>query len=236
MGEIIKQNHSVVIAADVDNLDYLKTLVSETQDVDGIGGYKLGSVLTTYYGLPSVISYVRNFTDLPIIYDPQKGGTDTPNLGKNLAKAFKTAKANAVILFPLAGPQTQDKWIEAMQQEELEILIGGEMTHPQFKRSEGGYIADDALDGIYIRAANSGVDNFVLPGNKIDRFTHYKNLLDTVVEKPVYYLTGFVRQGGELTEIRKLAGERWHPIIGRAIYEARDMKEAAKEIVRKIGL
>jgi hypothetical protein len=117
----------------------------------------------------------------------------------------------------------------------LEVIIGGEMTHPGYLRSEKGYIADEALDEMYLLAAKLGIMDFVVPGNKIDRIKHYKQLLQPICgENLVFYSPGLIAQGGKVTEAARAAGESWHAIVGRAIYDADNITDAAEEIARGV--
>jgi len=231
---LIKYDRSIIPACDVETLEELKKLVKETHDVKGIGGYKIGFVLALNYSLPIIVKTIRKFTKLPIIYDHQKAGTDIPEMGEKFAEVCKKSGVDSVILFPQAGPATEEFWIKACQKVGLSVIVGGEMTHPKFKRSEGGFISDEALDEIYLNAANHGVTNFVVPGNKIDRISHYKSLLEPKVKDLTFFAPGFVTQGGEITEAAKAAGKSWHAIVGRAIYEAKDIRKAAEEMTSKL--
>ena len=231
---IIKYERSIIPACDVTSLEDLKKLIEQTHDIKGIGGYKIGLVLGLTFGLPKVVKTIREFTDLPIIYDHQKAGTDIPDLGQKFAKLCKDAGLDAVILFPQAGPETEEAWIKACKEVGLEVLIGGEMTHPKYKKSEGGFISDEALDKIYLNAAKLGVKNFVVPGNRIERIKHYRSILKSIVKELTFFAPGFVAQGGEITEAAKAAGNFWHAIVGRGIYKAEDMRKAAKELTSKL--
>jgi orotidine-5'-phosphate decarboxylase len=234
MGRIIKgYERSVIVACDVRTLVELENLVEQTCDVEGIGGYKVGSILAVKYGLPNVVRSIRKFTDTPILYDHQKSMTDIPDLAEEFVLTIKESGVNALIGFPLSGPLTEEKWIEACKKYGLEVVIGGEMTHPMYKRSEGGYIADEALDEIYLRAAKMGVNNFVVPGTKRERITHYKEILGFVSEL-TFYVPGLIVQGGAIAEVAKIAGLRWHAIVGRAIYAAQSIRQAAKEITKQL--
>jgi orotidine-5'-phosphate decarboxylase len=99
MGRIIKYDKSVIVACDVNNIEDFQKLIEQTHDVKGVGGYKVGAILTIRYGLPKLVELVRNFTDLPVIYDHQKAMTDIPELGKDFAKVVKEAGVNAMIGF-----------------------------------------------------------------------------------------------------------------------------------------
>jgi len=53
--------------------------------------------------------------------------------------------------------------------------------------------------------------------------------------KPIFYSPGLIAQGGNITESAKAAGEKWHAIVGRALYDAKDINKAAKELVRNLN-
>ena len=231
MTRIIKYDRSIIVACDVRSLRELEDLVKQTCDVEGIGGYKIGSILAIKYGLPLVVKAIRKFTDLPIIYDHQKSMTDIPDIAENFISVIKDSGVSALIGFPLSGPLTEETWIKCCKKHNLEVIIGGEMTHPKYKRSEGGYIADEALDEIYLSAAKAGVNNFVVPGTKMERVKHYRKILSFVSDL-TFYAPGFVTQGGVITDVAKVAGPRWHAIVGRAIYAAKNIRAAAKEMTR----
>lgn len=235
MGRIIEQDRSVIVACDVNTLEQLEELVRQTYDVKGIGGYKLGSILSVRYGLPSLVQKVREVTGLPIIYDHQKAMTDIPALGKEFVNIVQEAGVKALIGFPQAGPKTLEAWVEACRDVDLEIIVGGEMTHAKYRRSEGGYIADEALDEIYLLAARIGVNNFVVPGTKKQRVIHYGKILRHVPEL-TFYAPGFVAQGGVISDVAKVAGRRWHAIVGRGIYAASNIHSAAEQMTNQLSV
>jgi orotidine-5'-phosphate decarboxylase len=235
MGKIIKYERSIIIACDVKTMEEFRKLIEQTYDIEGVGGYKIGSILAIRYGLPKLVQLVRGLTDLPIIYDHQKAMTDIPELGKSFVAVVKECGADALIGFPQSGPTTQEVWIKACKELGLEVIVGGEMTHPRYKRSEGGYISDEAIDEIYLLAAKLEVNNFVVPGNKVEKVKHYREILEPLVKKDlIFYAPGFVAQGGVITDVAKAAGNSWHAIVGRAIYEAKDIRAAAKEMTSQL--
>lgn len=152
------------------------------------------------------------------------------------------ADVQAAILFPFAGPATQKAWTEACQSigahqdEGINVLIGGHMTHDKFLASEGGYIADDAPERIYRLAAEMGIRDFVVPGNKVEFVTKYRELLESILGEGQFclYAPGFVSQGGDISETGRAAGRKWHAIVGSAIYKAEDPTAAAQKMVSQI--
>ena len=241
MKRIIESSRSVVVAADVPNLTALDFLAQNMKDISGIGGFKLGSVI----GLEGLSWGVRKVREhlgarFPVIYDHQKGATDIPVMGKPFVEALKSAGVNAAILFPLTGPETQEAWMRACRDVELDVIVGGMMTHPQFLVSEGGYIADEAPERIYRMACQYGVTNFVVPGTKLDWVTRIRGWLVQEIGEGnfVLWAPGFVTQGGDISECGQAAGDEWHAIVGSGIYKFKtrdEQRQAAFTLVSKIA-
>lgn len=229
--EIIKLKKSIIPSCDVNSLEKLTKLVKSTCSVKGVGAYKIGFELVIPFGMEKVVKTIRKITKLPIIYDHQKAGTDIPEMGEKFMKACKSV--DAVILFPHAGPETEVAWIKSAQQAKMHIIIGGEMTHQAFLKSAGGFIDDNAPKRIYEIAAGMGIADFVVPGNKPDKVMTYKRIIENKIKEPVFYSPGLITQGGDISDLAKKL-DRWHAIIGRAIYEAKDMKKATEELTKSL--
>ncbi|MAE42471.1 hypothetical protein CMO93_01760 [Candidatus Woesearchaeota archaeon] len=229
---IIKLDKSIIPSCDVSDLTKLKNLVKETCSVKGIGAYKIGLELCLKYGIPEVIETIRKYTNLPIIYDHQKAATDIPELGEKFAKAVKGV--DAVILFPFTGPETEKAWIKACKKANLGVIVGGEMTHKGFLEEDNGFINNAEALKIYEIAAKECISDFVVPGNKPEKIKMYKAFLEARGIKPVFYSPGLISQGGNITKSAKAAGSRWHAIVGRALYNAKDINKAAKEMVKAL--
>ena len=223
---IIGIDRSIVVACDVDK-DKFEEVVRETCDVPQVGGYKVGATLGLSVGLPSVVRIARDYTAKPLIYDHQKAGTDIPDTGKAFMAMLRECGIDAVILFPLSGPATQTAWIQSAQEVGLPVIVGGHMTHERFTVSEGGYIDDAAVEKMYSNAAFHVVTDYVVPGNRPDVIRRVRGLLSESKIDPVFYAPGFISQGGSISEAAYAAGPRWHAIVGRAIYEAADMRKVA---------
>lgn len=246
MKQLISLDRSVIPACDVPTLEKLSQLVSATYAVPGVGAYKVGLELVIPFGLARVVRTVRQHTDLPVIYDHQKGGTDIPELGPKFAKQVAACGANAAILFPFGGAATQREWTKACQGEGLIVLVGGHMTQKEFLASEGGYIVDgirnDGPRRIYELAAELGVRDFVVPGNKPHLVWQYQCLLTgshggaPEGEKRFrLYAPGFISQGGDITEAGKAVGPitSWHAIVGSALYKQEGV-EAIRAAAQKL--
>lgn len=237
---LITYKRSVIVALDIPDADACGQLAWAVKGVAKIGGFKFGFV-PGLRGLDRAVAKVQHGfgRDTAIIYDPQKGATDIPEMGKKFAREMKHAGCHAVILFPLAGPETQTQWTKACQDVGLRVLIGGMMTHPQFLASEGGYISDDAPERIFRLACNQGVTDFVVPGNKVKWVEKLRGILVEELGEGnfVLYAPGFIKQGGDISECGKAAGANFHAIVGSAIYErttSKDMCIAAMQSTSKL--
>ncbi len=230
--QLIRQSKSIIPSCDVDSIEKLKKLVRETCDVKGVSAYKIGFEIIIPFGMEKVAETIRKITNKPIIYDHQKAATDIPEMGSKFVTACKLA--DSVIFFPQAGPETEKAWILAAQKAKMHVIVGGEMTHPAYLREAGGFIENDAPKKIYEIAASLGIADFVVPGNKPGKVLIYKKIVESKIKNPVFYSPGLVTQGGDITGIAQKL-ERWHAIVGRAIYEAKDMKKAAEEMALKLA-
>ena len=232
--KIIKRDKSIIPACDKIPLEKLEEIVKVSAKFEEVGAYKIGFYLGLKYSLPRIVEIIRKYTQKPIIYDHQKAGTDIPDMGRKLVELCKEIGIDALIIFPQSGPETEKSCIEAAKEYGIGILVGGLMTHPKYKRSEGGFIEDKAIMEIYSIAANLGVDNFVVPGNKPDEIKRIREFLIGKGINPTFYAPGFISQGGKLSEAAKVAGDNWHAIIGRAIYNAENIEKAILELSKEI--
>lgn len=234
MNKLISRDKSIIPACDFDSIDKFEDILKATADVAEVGAYKIGATLGLTYGLPKLANMARKHTNKPLIYDHQKAGTDIPDTGKAFMKMLKDAGIDSIIIFPLSGPSTQLAWIEAAAEAGLNLICGGYMTHKSFVVSDGGYIADEATERIYLNAFNAGVVDFVVPGNKPEVISRIRKRLEEKNAKAVFYSPGFISQGGKISDAAVAAGSYWHAIVGRAIYEAADIKAAVELLISQL--
>jgi len=169
-----------------------------------------------------------------LIYDHQKAGTDIPQLAPAFAEVCAQAGIQGVIVFPQAGPETEVAFIRSALQKGLFPIVGGEMTHPKYLASEGGFIRASAPTVMYKLAANESVSLFVVPGNKSETIRKYSELLSRMVDEPGFLMPGIGRQGGDIAEAFRAAGGRaCYAVVGSGIYQATDMGEAATQFCKE---
>ncbi len=234
MIRLISSDRSIIPACDFASLIKFEVILRETSRFTEVGAYKIGATLALTHGLPRVVETARKYTDKPIIYDHQKAGTDIPETGKAFMKMLKDAGVNSIIIFPLSGPYTQKSWTDAALGEGLSLICGGYMTHQNFIVSEGGYILDDAVEKIYLNAADNFITDFVVPGNKPNIILKIKMILESRGVTPIFYSPGFLSQGGVISDAAIAAGEYWHAIVGRAIYDSSNIARSVEDLISKI--
>ncbi|MGB2727634.1 MAG: orotidine 5'-phosphate decarboxylase / HUMPS family protein [Halobacteriota archaeon] len=228
MGKLFHLTQGVIPACDVSTIEEFKQLIERTCTIEGIVGYKVGCTLALSYGLPKLTEIAAEQTDLPLIYDHQKAGTDIPQMGDKFAAVCAKAGVKAVIIFPQAGPATEKAFIKALFQSGLVPWVGGEMTHEKYLSGEGGFLVDDAPKEMYNIGAEYGVEYFVVPGNKPDIIGEYNTLISETVKEPKFCMPGIGSQGGEIRKaFEAVKGKAAYAIIGSAIYKSRDVERAA---------
>lgn len=231
--KLIKQKRSIIPALDVSTIERMETIVRETKDAESISAYKIGFSLVMRFGLIKIVDSIKQICpNKPVIYDHQKAGTDIPDTGEDFMLACKSAKVDAVIIFPLSGIATQKAWIKAAYDHNLRIIVGGMMTHHGFTTNDGGYLDPNHIVDIYKTAIIHEVTDFVVPGTKPN---FVKDLITNVFEKevseePVFYSPGLVTQGGDISEMSEILKYDWHAIVGRKIKDATDIQSSVKEI------
>ena len=221
----------LIPALDTDDLTHIENLVRQIDAHPLIYGYKLGFIAGLAHGLPQVVQIIRKISQKPIIYDHQKAATDIPDMGKRFAALMKDSGVNEVILFPQAGPVTLKAWVTALQEVELEVIVGGIMTHAGYRLSEGGYLDDRAVLDIYRRSADLGVTRFVVPLTKPQAVREIVEQLPEP-DRAEFYSPGFGKQGGDPAQFGFL--QTHYLIVGRALLGATQPLEYLNEVQRKL--
>ncbi len=233
--ELLKST-GIIIALDTSDIDLIKRIVETGSLIKGITGFKIGLEAAISQGLKTIVKIIKNVSDKPVIYDHQKAMNDVPHIGRGFARVLREAGVDAAIGFPHAGPRTMATWAEALRGEGVTPIIGGEMTHEGYLRSEGGYICDDAPERIYSEALELGVEHFVLPGNKVDKALKYAEIIARKVKDPVFLLPGarmyidWDRISSEMIPIYRNV----HLIVGRAILRRDLSVDMLETIVRRL--
>jgi len=232
MDTLLKNKHGIIISCDFSNIEKLEKLVKETCSLDFIQGYKIGMLLTIKNSIQKITDIIRKHSDLPIIYDHQKFGTDIPEIcSGEILQIIKNAGVNALVVFPLGGGETLKLVIKECFKVGLTPIVGGDMDHTGYIVEEGGYIDESAAQRIYIDAATIGVTHFMLPCSKLNRLKIYMHKLANIVANPQIFLTGIKEELSEelLDACAVIHDYNSFAIVGRGITEAKDYKTSASK-------
>ncbi len=228
---VLRTTHGIVPALDMESLDDVRRVVEQTTRVEGVVAYKLGLTCTLRLGLSAATQALRSVTDLPIIYDHQKAGADLPDMAAKFARTCKEAGVDALILFPVAGPTGVKAFVGEALANGLLPVVGGDLPLPDYNAAGGGFLVDDALASIVEQSAAMGATHFVVPAIDGAKIRHIESLLLKQMKSPALFLPGIGSLGGSIDDAFSAAPScHAYAIIGRAVYDAPDPGEAAREL------
>ncbi len=236
MGKRLQGDLGIVPALDIDSHEHLEFVVRATAKRRGIAGYKLGLTSVLRFGLAESVRRLRGMTDLPILYDHQKAGPDMPDMAKKYTAMCQEAEVDGLILFPVAGPTAVDSFVGEAIRADLFPVVGGEIPVPDYGVSGGGYMLDDALDRILVRAVANKADHFVLPAHDKVKIERWSKWIAANVKDPLVMMTGFGSLGGTIEEAFAAASvcRRRFAIVGRLITGAKAPGDAAERMFEQM--
>jgi orotidine-5'-phosphate decarboxylase len=236
MAKVLKGEMGIVPALDIDSHEHLELVVRETSKREGVAGYKLGLTSVLRFGLQESVRRLRDLTDLPILYDHQKAGPDMPDMAVKYTAMCKKADVDGLILFPLAGPTAVDGFVGEAVRAGLIPVVGGEIPVPDYGVSGGGYMLDDALDRILVRAVHNKADHFVLPAHDLVKIDRWSKWIAANVTSPLVLLTGFGALGGSIETSFAAAAvcSRRFAIVGRLITGSKTPGDAAARLYEQM--
>jgi orotidine-5'-phosphate decarboxylase len=236
MAKPLKGDIGIVPALDIDSPEHLERVVRETSKREGVAGYKLGLTSVLRFGLRESVRRLRDLTELPILYDHQKAGPDMPDMAAKYVALCKEAEVDGLILFPVAGPTAVDSFVGEALRAGLTPLVGGEIPVPDYGVSGGGYLLDDALDRILVRAAQDKADHFVLPAHDAAKIERWSKWVAANVASPLLLLTGFGALGGSIgtSFVAAASCKRRFAIVGRLITGSKAPGDAAAHLYEQM--
>jgi|SRR6056297_1915146 len=224
-----RTTHGIVPALDSPDLDEVRRVVEASTGVEGVVAYKLGLTMVLRYGLAEAVRVLREVTELPILYDHQKAGPDVPDMAGKFCALAREAGVDGLILFPLAGPNAVDGFAGGAIEHGLLPVVGGDLPLPDYNVAGGGYVADDALERIFERAADIGTRDFIVPGHKAEKVRRHAEWLQANVQAPRLFIPGIGALGGTIEGTFAAAeGCHTYAVVGRAVYAADNPGEAAR--------
>ncbi len=193
-------------------------VAEELGGAEGNFAIKIGRPLEMQVG-KEIISRVRDVTDLPIIYDGKIA--DIPYISAKIAGIAYGAGADAVIVHAFVGVDVVREVVDLGMGDVITVI---EMTH------SGSIECLEPVSEMLIRKASEiGVDGVVLPATRPERVRVLSGLLGggTYIISP-----GIRAQGAEPGDA--IVNGSDYEVVGRAIYQSENPKEAAEHIYREI--
>lgn len=210
-GNMFQRDYGVLLALDVERLDDIRVMVEAGEELEGVEGYKSGSLSVLVNGLGSTMKAIRENTDKPIIHDQQKLVPDYPmdepteekllEYAERYALMFSKAGVDGVIIYPCLtafDPLPQTVYTRKIQEREISPFVLGRITNTDVLMKEGGVLPDNTPELVYEQAAREDVEYLIMPGNRPDEVRGFMDIvLDNMPSgKPRIGMPGFGLQRG----------------------------------------
>lgn len=226
----------IIPAIDLDLHD-AKTLIKKLENSrENISGLKIGSILVMNHGLPKVLKSLN--TNIPIILDMQKGGTDIPNMVNNQIKIAASNGITAIIGAPLGAGSNQspagtfETFVNSCNNNDIIPIIVLEMTQP----GASYFLRKNASEELAELVCKFNVPHVVAPATKPERIELYRSIFSKNAKEIEIISPGVGPQKtGNVVEdcSNALLHGADHLVVGRAIYQAKEPNSIIEQIVSK---
>lgn len=230
-------NHGIMIECNFSKISKLEAIVETTNDLEFVVGYKIGAELALSSNIKDIVATVKKYTNLPVIYDHQKFGSDDDKFSSGtFLEALKEAGIDGLFIFPHAGVGTLEAAVKKCLDLGIIPIIGGDMVHDGYTEDDGGYIDSVAPQKMYIDGANFGAQHFVIPCTRLDRMRIYCHRLGNMVNNPILFITGVgIESCDDLVKACEIVKQyRSYAVIGREITDEEDYRRAAEKIWKRL--
>ncbi|RZN62248.1 orotidine-5'-phosphate decarboxylase [Methanonatronarchaeum sp. AMET6-2] len=213
----MQQNTGLIFAADLEDGERAVNITNEISDL--IDAVKVNYPIILSNGLDIVEELSRTkevIADLKI--------ADVPHINRKICRNVFEAGASAVICHGFTGRNSMEACSEMARQMYGEVYVVAEMSHPDAER-----FIHQASKEICRLANMIDADGLIAPANDPERLKRVRDLSGGLkILSPGVGVQG----GGASTAIQAGADQ---VIVGRSIYDHREPRQAAMEIVQDIG-
>ena len=205
----MQKKNRMILALDVTSRDEAVRVVAEVKDyVDAI---KINWPLILAAG-PEIITELSKVKD--VICDMKI--SDIPNTNRLIVEQAMKRGASAVICHGFAGEDSVRACVDAAKGQ---VFVLTEMSHPGGKQ-----FTAPVADKLAALAKAAGARGIVAPATRPERIAELRRIIgDMEIISP-----GVGAQGGKASDAIRAGAD--YIIVGRAIYEAQDPRDAAKKL------
>ncbi|NVM29852.1 MAG: orotidine 5'-phosphate decarboxylase [Candidatus Helarchaeota archaeon] len=201
----------------VERLSNLLSGIDEirVQNRNPIHALKVGALLELE-GLKTIISKIREYSNLPIIIDHQKLA-DIPSIIKKYVEKIASIGVDGAILLGYVGPTSITTFVESCQEQELASYIVAEMSHD----GASTYIKEESPIKIAKLARDLKATGIVCPATRTESIQRCAEVLKGSllgIMSP-----GHGPQGGG-ADSAVMAGADWI-VVGRSFYNSQNPQE-----------
>ncbi|MDY6930298.1 MAG: orotidine-5'-phosphate decarboxylase [Halobacteriota archaeon] len=215
---ILNKEPGIIVAFDMEDPSFARSLARELRGAKGNFAIKIGRPLEMQVGI-GITREIKEISGLPIIYDGKIA--DIPYISKRIAENAYDAGADVVIVHSFVGSDTVKELIDIGRGD---VIVVVEMSHP----GASEYMAK-VSEELAEMVQKLGADGVVLPATRPERVKRLSSIFtDAYVISP-----GVKAQGAKVGDA--IANGADYEVIGRAIYEANEPKDAAEEFYEEIS-
>ncbi len=224
-----EEMNNIIPALDVNRKKAFE-LVTQLENVSHLlAGLKVGFKLLWENTL-AVITDLKEVTDLPIIFDGQKIGTDVPHIVEEQVDLLAAAGVDQIIICPLgSGDATLAAFYDRCKEYDVVPVCVVKMTHPGAER----YLSSDASRLVLQDALEIGIRDFVYPATKPAILQKHSDDVLRSQKDITIKATGFKAQGGSLPQLKRLGVSEF--IVGRAVYASENPPRAVVELSKEVN-
>ncbi len=210
---LMQKKNGIILALDVTSrADALRVVEAVRDYVDAI---KINWPLILAAG-PDIIREMSKVKD--VVCDMKIA--DIPNINRLIVEQAMSRGASAVICHGFTGDDSVRACVDAAKGE---VFVVTEMSHPGGKQ-----FTAPIADNLAALAKAVGARGIVAPATRPERIAALRKIIgDMEIISP-----GVGAQGGKASDAIKAGAD--YIIVGRAIYEAADPRDAAKKLVDEV--
>ncbi len=211
----MKQESRLILALDITDFDKAMEIVSQTAEF--IDAIKVNYPFVLACGMGAVKELAQKTN---VICDFKVA--DIPNTNRLIVEQVKKAGASGVICQAFPGKDSVEACVKAA--EGMDVFVVTEMSHPGADR----YLIPVAEDMAEL-AVEVGATGIIAPATRPEKVKQLREIVGNLkILSP-----GIGAQGGSAADTIRAGAD--YIIVGRAIYQAEDPREAARKLAEEVS-